>query len=110
MDFVRRHYEACDAQDTIYVENSLVSSLSAGRLTWEELFLNFFAANSTKDWADPTNRPELVYIDDDTWSYGTIAVAHDIDPLVDAHSWLGEQAPDDWAGRYKCGRGAGSAT
>ena len=99
-DAVRRHYEMCDAQDTLYVLDDLVPSLDPD-LTEEELFLNFFAANWAKDWADPTTQPELVYFDDDAGpSYGSITLYKDVNISSGTQSWPGETTPDDWAARY----------
>jgi len=47
-DAVRRHYEMCDAQDTLDVLDNLVPTLKAG-VSEEELFLDFVAANWAKD-------------------------------------------------------------
>jgi len=99
-DAVRRHYEMCDAQDTLYVLDDLVPSLKPS-LSEEDLFLNFFAANWAKDWADPATQPELVYFDDDTGpSYGSITLYKDVNISSGTQSWAGESTPDDWAARY----------
>jgi hypothetical protein len=99
-DAVRRHYEMCDAQDTLYVLDDLVPSLKPS-LSEEELFLDFFAANWSKDWADPATQPELVYFDDDTGpSYGSITLYKDVNISSGTQSWAGESTPDDWAARY----------
>jgi len=100
MDAVRRHYEECDARDTLYVLDTLVPSLKPS-LSEEELFLDFFAANWAKDWADPASQPELVYFDDDTGpSYGSITLYKDETISSGTKSWTGESTPDDWAARY----------
>ena len=99
-DAVRRHYEMCDAQDTLYVLDDLVPSLKPG-LSEEELFLDFFAANWSKDWADPATQPELVYFDDDTGpSYGSNTLYKNVNISSGTQSWAGESTPDDWAARY----------
>lgn len=100
MDAVREHYEECDNRDTLYVLDTLVPTLKTG-MTEDKLFLNFFAANWAKDWADPTTQPELVYTDDDSGpSYGSIGLYQDVNISGGAQSWAGETTPDDWAGRY----------
>jgi hypothetical protein len=99
-DAVRRHYEMCDAQDTLYVLDDLVPSLDSS-LTEEELFLNFFAANWAHKWADPTTQPELVYFDESTGpDYGSITLYKDVNISSGTQSWPGENTPDDWAARY----------
>jgi len=100
MDAMREHYEECDLRDTLYVLDTLVPSLKPG-MTEEKLFLNFFAANWAKDWADPATQPELVYLDDDAGpSYGSIALYKDENISTGSKSWSGETTPDDWAARY----------
>ncbi len=100
MDAVREHYEECDLRDTLYVLDTLIPSLKPG-MTEEKLFLNFFAANWAKDWADPATQPELVYLDDDAGpSYGSIALYKDETISSGSKSWPGETTPDDWAARY----------
>ena len=99
-DAVREHYEMCDAQDTLYVLDDLVPALKPS-LSEEELFLDFFAANWAKDWADPVSQPELVYFDDDTGpSYGSIPLYKDENISSGTINWTGQSTPDDWAGRY----------
>ncbi|MCP4165112.1 MAG: VWA domain-containing protein [Chloroflexi bacterium] len=100
MDAVRDHYLECDVQDTIYVLDDLIPSLTSGVLTQESLFMNFFAANWSKDWADPASQPTLVYTDDDGNPYGQISLAHNVTLASGTQSYLGETTPDDWAGRY----------
>lgn len=99
MDAVRAHYQECDAQDTIYVLDTLIPSLQPG-VTQESLFLNFFAANWAKDWADPSTQPELVYTDDNGNSYGSISLAQNVALSSGSQSWTGQTTADDWAGRY----------
>lgn len=100
MDAVREHYEECDVRDTLYVLDTLVPSLKAG-MTEEKLFLNFFAANWAKDWANPTTQPELVYLDDDAGpSYGSVNLYKNETISSGSKSWPGETTPDDWAARY----------
>jgi hypothetical protein len=104
MDAVRDHYAECDVQDTIYVLDTLIPTLSGGAHTQESLFLDFFAANWAKDWADAATQPELVYTDDDTAAYGQIALAHNVNIAAGSQSWNGETTPDDWlAGTTRSG-------
>lgn len=99
-DAVREHYEACDVHDTLNVLDTLVPSLQPG-LSEEELFLNFFAANWAKDWADPLSQPELVYFDDDTGpDYGDVILYKDVNMSSGVQNWPSETTPDDWAARY----------
>jgi hypothetical protein len=99
-DAVRRHYEMCDAQDTLYVLDDLVPSLKPG-LSEEGLFMDFFAANWAHKWADPTTQPELVYFDEQTGpSYGSITLYKDVNISSGTQSWAGETTPDHWAARY----------
>jgi hypothetical protein len=100
MDAVREHYEECDVRDTLYVLDTLVPALKSG-MTEEKLFLNFFAANWAKDWADPVAQPELVYFDDDAGpSYGSIGLYKDVNISSGTQAWNGEATPDDWSARY----------
>jgi hypothetical protein len=100
MDAVRSHYEECDTRNTLYVMDTLVPDLKPG-MTEEKLFLNFFAANWAKDWANPATQPELVYIDDDAGpSYGSVALYKNETISSGSKSWPGETTPDDWAARY----------
>jgi hypothetical protein len=99
MDAVREHYLECDDRDTIYVLDSLVPSLSPG-LTKNKVFLNFFAANWAKDWADPVTQPELVYTDDDGNPYGTISLQENANVSVASPQSWNAQSIDDWSGKY----------
>lgn len=104
MDAVRRHYEECDVQDNIYVLDTLIPTLTGGARTQKSLFVDFFAANWAKDWADPVTQPELVYVDDDTATdYGAVSL-HKDEALTGGFIWNGELTPDDWAGHYYQGR------
>jgi hypothetical protein len=100
MDAVREHYEECDVRDTLYVLDTLVPALKPS-LSEEELFLDFFAANWAKDWADPITQPELVYFDDDAGpSYGSISLYKDENISSGTKSYTEQSTPDDWAARY----------
>ena len=98
-DAVDAHYRECDDQDDLYVLDTVVPSLTG--MSLEEFFLDFFAANWAKDWADAATQPELVYYDDDdgTW-YGDISVQETANLSGGSQSWPGETTPDDWAGKY----------
>ncbi len=100
MDALRQHYEECDVQDTLYVLDTLIPTLKPG-LTEEKLFLNFFAANWAKDWADPSTQPELVYTDDDGNSYGAIRLEQNVAMAGGSQSWnVSPLITQTWAGRY----------
>jgi hypothetical protein len=99
MDAIRDHYLECDVQDDLYVWDTLIPTLRPG-LSEEKLFLNFFAANWAKDWADPVTQPELVYTDDDGNPYGSIALAQNVALAGGSQNWNGQTTPDDWAGLY----------
>ncbi len=98
MDALAHHYEACDVADTLYVMNTLIPSLKPG-VSEEQFFVNFFAANWAKNWANATTQPELVYTDDNGNPYGAVPLAQDV-TLSGPQSWNGETTPDDWAGKY----------
>lgn len=100
MDALYRHYHECDQQNTLYVLNTLIPQLSGGRWSEREFFLNFFAANWAKDWADPVTQPELVYIDDDGNPYGNLApLTQNINMAGGVQSFV-DSTPADWAARY----------
>lgn len=102
MDALYRHYERCDLEDDLYVLDNLVPILSAGKPggAWsvERLFLNFFAANWAKDWADPATQEELIYYDDDTGAYGQPTLTQNVNMGAN-QSWA-DSTPDDWAAKY----------
>jgi hypothetical protein len=99
IDAMYNHYSACDAADNLYVLDTLIPSLKPG-MTEKKFFLDFFAANWAKDWANPTTQPELVYTDDDASPYGNLAsLTQDVTMSGGAQSWT-ESTPDDWAARY----------
>lgn len=100
MDALYAHYSECDNQDTLYVLNTLIPTLSGGKWSEREFFLNFFAANWAKDWADPATQPELVYLDDDGNPYGNLApLTQNINMAGGSQSFI-DVTPDDWAARY----------
>ena len=99
MDALRHHYEECDAQDTLYVLDTLIPSLRPGT-TEKSFFMDFFAANWAKDWADPVSQPKLVYTDDDGNPYGAAPLAQNVALSSGTQSWTGQSTPDDWAGQY----------
>jgi hypothetical protein len=99
MDALYRHYEACDDADTLYVLNTFIPTLKPGT-SERRFFLDFFAANWAKDWADPVTQPELVYTDDDSSPYGTLApTTQNVNMGSGSQSWS-DTTPDDWAARY----------
>ena len=101
LDALKKHYEACDTNNTLYVLNTLIPSLKAG-MTEEKLFTNFFAANWSKDWANAASQPELVYLDDDGNPYGNLApvVLDENITTGSPLSYSSESTPDKWAARY----------
>lgn len=100
MDALHYHYSECDNQNTLYVLDTVIPTRTGGALTEEKLFLNFFAANWAKDWADPFTQSELVYTDDDGNPYGSIGLEENVTLSSGTVEWLGESTPDDWAGYY----------
>ena len=100
MDALYDHYTECDNQNTLYVLNTLIPTLSGGKWTEREFFLNFFAANWAKDWADPAIQPELVYLDDDGNPYGNLAPLTQNINMAGGSQSFADSTPDDWAARY----------
>lgn len=100
MDALYDHYTECDNQNTLYVLNTLIPTLSGGKWTEREFFLNFFAANWAKDWADPATQPELVYLDDDGNPYGNLAPLTQNINMAGGSQSFADSTPDDWAARY----------
>ncbi len=99
IDAMYNHYQACDTADDLYVLDTLIPSLKAG-MSEKRFFLDFFAANWAKSWADPIAQPELVYTDDDASPYGNLApTTQNVNMAAGAQSWT-EATPDDWAARY----------
>lgn len=99
MDAMYEHYARCDLMDSLYVLDSLVPSLSGGKWSVEDLFLNFFAANWAKDWADPPTQTELIYYDDDTGAYAQPTLTQNVNMGGGNNSWP-DTTPDDWAAKY----------
>lgn len=93
------HYDECDAQDTLYVLHSLIPALSGGALSKNEFFLNFFAANWAKDWADPATQEELIYYDDDAAPYAQPTLTQNVSMSGGSQNWS-DTTPDDYAARY----------
>ena len=100
MDALYAHYTECDDQNTLYVLNTLIPTLSSGQWSEREFFLNFFAANWAKDWADPATQPELVYLDDDGNAYGNLAPLTQNINMGGGSQSFPDVTPDDWAARY----------
>ncbi len=99
IDAMYAHYTECDNQNTLYVLDTLVPTLSGGELSKKELFLNFFAANWARDWADPILQPELVYWDDDTNPYNDPTFTQNVSMAGGSQTWA-DSTPDNWAARY----------
>lgn len=101
MDAMYRHYQRCDAANTLYVLDSLVPSLSGGTLTERQLFLNFFAANWAERWADPVTQPELTYAEfaDSNGTLTPISLTQSTTLSSGSRTWSGI-TPDDWAANY----------
>lgn len=99
MDAVRSHYEQCEIEGSQYLLDELIIDLTDGRLNEKKLFLNFFAANWAKDWADPITQPELVYYDDDTVSYGQVPLDYNQPLSSDYIGWI-SKIPDLYAAKY----------
>ncbi|MBP8291862.1 MAG: hypothetical protein KAX65_03745, partial [Caldilineaceae bacterium] len=98
IDALYQHYTECDDQNTLYVLDTLIPAL--GGLSEREFFLNFFAANWAKDWADPATQPELIYLDDDGDPFGNLAtLTQDVNMAGGVQSWS-DATPDQWAARY----------
>lgn len=80
--------------------STLIPTLSGGKWTERKFFLNFFAANWAKDWADPVTQPELVYLDDDASPYGDLAPTTQDITMSGGSQSFADSTPDDWAARY----------
>ena len=100
MDALYDHYTECDGQDDLYVLNTLIPTLSGGKWSEREFFLNFFAANWAKDWANPATQPELVYTDDDGNAYGNLATLTQNVNMAGGSQSFPDVTPDDWAAKY----------
>ena len=99
MDALYAHYEECDAQDNLYVLDAVVPAL--GGISLNRLFLNFFAANWAKDWADPATQPEIIYYDDDTGAYGSPTLTQNVNMGTTdglSNTWP-DATPDDYAAK-----------
>ena len=101
LDALKKHYESCDTNDTLYVLTSLIPSLKAG-MTEEKLFTNFFGANWAKDWASASTQPELVYTDDNGNPYGNLAPLTRDDTVSTGtpRNYISQTTPDKWAAKY----------
>ena len=100
VDAVRAHYEQCNILGTNYAYDELIRDLTGGALNEKTLFLNFFAANWAKDWADPVTQPELVYFDDDVVSYGNVPLDFDVSPTNGSWDLALSRPKDVWAAKY----------
>ena len=78
--------------------DSVIPALGGG--SEKQFFLNFFAANWAKDWADPATQPELVYFDDDAYPFGNLAtLTQDVTMAGGSQSWS-RRPRTIWAARY----------
>lgn len=93
------HYRECEAQDDLYVERDIVQANTP--YSYEEFFMNFFAANWGNDWADEATQPELHYYEEDVGiNFASISLTDDVSMSGGTQSWTGISTPDTWAGRY----------
>ena len=99
IDAMYEHYKMCDAQDNLYVLDDLIPSLSGGKWSMDDFFLNFFAANWALAWADPATQPELVYLDDDPSTHNGAPLTQSSSLSSGSQSWSGT-SPDDYAAEY----------
>jgi hypothetical protein len=100
IDAMYAHYSQCDLADNLYVLDTLIPSLSGGKWNIRQFFMNFFAANWARAWADQTNQPELTYWDDDQADFGNLApLRQNVTLPSGTQSWT-ESTPDTWAARY----------
>ena len=100
IDAMYAHYHQCDLSDNLYVLDTLIPNLSGGKWNVREFFMNFFAANWARKWADQSNQPELAYWDDDQSDFGSLApLRQDVTLASGTQSWS-ESTPDVWAARY----------
>jgi len=95
------HMELCELYDDLYVERENVESTTS--FTYEEFFVNFFAANYLNKYADSATQPELYYFEADVAgvTVSDLPVDHD-DNLTSgsSKSYLNETPDDTWAGNY----------
>ena len=93
------HMERCELYDDLYVERETVEALTP--YTYEEFFLNFFAANWGFDWANPATQPDLTYFEQSAPSVAVGAITPDYNVnLATTQSYVGHTTPDKWAGQY----------
>ena len=96
IDAMYAHYAMCDAQDSLYVLDTLIPSL--GGMSKDEFFLDFFASLWADRWSDPATQPELTYFDDDGTgsSYSAPSVTQSANLSGGSQSWS-SSSPDDYA-------------
>ena len=96
IDAMYAHYAMCDAQDSLYVLDSLIPSL--GGPSKDEFFLSFFASLWADRWSDPATQPELTYFDDDGTgsSYTAPNATQSANLSSGSQSWS-SSSPDDYA-------------
>jgi hypothetical protein len=95
------HWEECEAQGDLHVVPDVVGALTP--YTWEEFFLNFYAALYLHAYADPATQPELYFFEEDAPGVN-VTYAPTLESSVSlasgSHSWTSESTPDTWAGKY----------
>jgi hypothetical protein len=99
IDALYSHYAACDAQDDLYVLDTLVPSLDDAGRSLNHFFLDFFAANWAKDWADALTQAMLTYFDDDSGAFAQPTLTQDISISTGSQNFV-DTTPDDYAARY----------
>lgn len=93
------HYRECGAQDDLYVERDIVQANTP--YSYEEFFMNFFAANWANDWASAATQPELHYYEEDIGiGLTSPTLTADVSLSGGSQSWAGQSTPDTWAGKY----------
>ncbi|MBU0510776.1 MAG: hypothetical protein KKD28_05530, partial [Chloroflexi bacterium] len=93
------HYRECGIQDDLYVERDIVQANTP--YSYEEFFMNFFAANWGNDWADVATQPELHYYEEDVGiSLAAPSLTADASMSGGTQSWTGQSTPDKWAGKF----------
>ena len=93
------HMKLCETYDDIYVERENVQKFTP--YSYEEFFMNYFAANWAFDWADSATQPELYYFESDAPGVTVNSMPMDYNVNLSAsQAYNGETTPDKWAGQY----------
>ena len=93
------HMKRCEIYDDIYVERETVQALTP--YTYEEFFMNFFAANWAFEWADKATQPELYYFESEAPGVAISNMPMDYNVNLSAtQSYNSHTTPDKWAGQY----------